>query len=163
MHLDMPVQPVPAVSAAGPSPALIPLEAQVSAAPIRRPDLKGVGGWLLFFCVSLTVLAPVLVLSRGEITDFSQTSIIDLALVAFGILVGGFVWNVHRSSFVLLWIYFGANSLLLVLAIVGYAVSEEQGQPQEIIQLVRGLVSTVIWFLYFKKSNRVQATFGRNL
>ena len=162
MHLDMPPQPVPAISAVKLSPALIPSDAEGPAAPIRRPDLKGVGGWLLFFCVSLTVLAPVLVLSR-VVTDFSQSNIIDLVLVAFGILVGGLVWNVHRSAFVLLWIYFGANTLLSTLAIVGYALTAEQGREMEIIQLVRGLVSTVIWFLYFKKSDRVQATFGRNL
>jgi hypothetical protein len=63
----------------------------------------------------------------------------------------------------LLWIYFGVTAALLVLGIVTEALSPDEADPRAIIPMVRGLVSTIIWFLYFKQSDRVQATFGRNL
>jgi hypothetical protein len=130
---------------------------------MRRPDLKGVGGWLLFFCISLTVLAPLLMFVREWGNGFELGSMIDLALTAFGVLVGIMVWNVHPRVFLLLWIYFGVTAALLVLGVVGAFFTPKEQDPKETIQLVRALISTIIWFLYFKKSDRVQATFGRNL
>jgi Protein of unknown function (DUF2569) len=130
---------------------------------MRRPDLKGVGGWLLFFCISLTVLAPLLMFIRVWGSGFELESIVDLVLAAFGVLVGIMIWNVSARAFMLLWIYFGMTAALLVLGIVGAFLAPEGQNPKVTIQLVRALISTIIWFLYFKKSDRVQATFGRNL
>jgi hypothetical protein len=163
------VDPPPAIPAAAPAAAAAPRQIQwpaepaVIGPPMRRPDLKGVGGWLLFFCISLTLLTPVLTLIRMWSTSFGPEGMIDLALTAFGVIIGIMVWNVHPRAFLLLWIYFGLMALLLVLGIVGSFISSEEQNPSEIMQLFRGLISTIIWFLYFKKSDRVQATFGRNL
>lgn len=162
------IDPPPAIPAVTPAPAVAPGQIQWPAepaviAPMRRPDLKGVGGWLLFFCISLTLLAPLLMLIRVWGGGFELEGMIDLALAAFGVLVGIMVWNVHPRAFILLWVYFGLTALLLVLAIAGSFVGSEEQNPSEIMQLFRGLISTIIWFLYFKKSDRVQATFGRNL
>ncbi len=96
-------------------------------------------------------------------SGFELEGMVDLALTAFGVIVGIMVWNVNPRAFLLLWIYFGLTALLLVLGIAGSFVSTEEQDPREMVQLVRALISTVIWFLYFKKSDRVQATFGRNL
>ena len=132
-------------------------------APARRPDLKGVGGWLLFFCISLTMLSPLLMFIRVWGSGFELESMFDLALTAFGVLVGAMVWNVHPRVFMLLWIYFGVTAGLIVLGIVGVLLADEAQDPKEITQLVRGLATITIWFFYFKRSDRVQATFGRNL
>ena len=94
---------------------------------------------------------------------FGLESMFDLALTAFGALVGAVVWNVHPRAFALLWIYFGLTAGLLVLAIAGTLISSERHGPETLTQLVSGFGSTVIWFLYFKQSDRVQATFGRNM
>jgi hypothetical protein len=72
------------------------------------------------------------------------------------------VWIVNSSAFVLLWIYFGLSALLLLLGIAALVLSGALG-PQQMGQLFWGLAFTIIWFAYFKKSDRVQATFGRNL
>ncbi|MBZ5507652.1 MAG: DUF2569 family protein [Acidobacteriia bacterium] len=96
-------------------------------------------------------------------SGFELESMFDLALTAFGVLAGAMVWHVHPRAFIFLWIYFGLTVGLLLLGIAGFFLGDEGQDNQMIIQLVRSLFSTIIWFLYFKQSDRVQATFGRNL
>ena len=90
-------------------------------------------------------------------------SMIDIAVTAFGMIVGIMLWNVHPRAFLLLWIYFGLLALFLVLGIAGSFVGSEEQNPNQFVLLFRGLIYVIIWFSYFKKSDRVQATFGRNL
>jgi hypothetical protein len=118
--LNLPPPPPLPTSAAAPAPGQIrwPDEHQSIGTPMRRPDLKGVGGWLLFFCVSRTVLSPLLMLVRIGRSGVELGNMIDLAFTAFGIFVGIMVWTVNRSAFLLLWIYFGVSAALLGLAIV---------------------------------------------
>jgi Protein of unknown function (DUF2569) len=163
VKIDPPAAISGTAAAAAPGQIKWPDEPQTISAPVRQPGLKGVGGWLLFFCISLTFLAPLLMFARVWGSGFELEGMVDLALTAFGVLVGIMVWNVNPRAFLLLWIYFGLTALLLVLGIAGSFVSTEEQDPREMVQLVRALISTVIWFLYFKKSDRVQATFGRNL
>jgi len=118
---------------------------------------------LLVFCILLTVVAPFAVLIWAWSSQFEPESIVNIVWAAFGVVVGMMVWNVHRSAFVLLWIYFGATLLVFALAIVGLAQADEAVDPRDGILLFRSLIYTVAWFIYFKKSDRVQATFGRNL
>ena len=161
--LHMPPPPLPSAAAA-PAPGQIrwPDEPYQIGPPKRRPDLDGVGGWLLFFCITRTVLAPLVTVARLSSRGLDPGSVIDLSFTAFGVLVGIMVWIVNSSAFVLLWIYFGLSALLLLLGIAALVLSGALG-PQQMGQLFWGLAFTVIWFAYFKKSDRVQATFGRNL
>jgi hypothetical protein len=158
--------PPPAIPAPAAAPALgqirWPDEPQNFGPPMRRPDLKGVGGWLLFFCIARTVLAPLLIAARVLGRDFNLGIMFELVFTAFGIFVGVMVWTVNTSAFMLLWIYFGVSAAFLLLAMVAASLSGIQGAEQ-MGQLVWGLAFTIIWFAYFKKSDRVQATFGRNL
>ena len=162
--LNLPPPPPLPAAAAAPAPAQIrwPDDSQQFRAPVRRPDLEGIGGWLLFFCVSMTVLTPLFILARVGGSGFEVTTIIDLSFSAFGLFVGIMVWTVSAHAFLLLWIYFGLSAALQVLAIVASFLAPEQN-PEQMFQLFRGLILTFVWFLYFKKSDRVQATFGRNL
>jgi hypothetical protein len=84
----------------------------------RRPELKGIGGWLLFFCVSLTVLSPLMTLARLSNSRFAVGSLSDLALVAISVLTGVMLWSVNQRAFVFLWIYFALLSSRLVLRIL---------------------------------------------
>ena len=120
-------------------------------------------GWLLVFCILLILVNPAAVFLLAWSSGFGEESLVYLAWAAFGFVVGAMLWNVHRAIFVLLWIYFGTTLLIDVLAIVGMATSEEKVSSSEITLTLRGLIYTVVWFLYFKKSDRVQATFGKNL
>jgi hypothetical protein len=53
--------------------------------------------------------------------------------------------------------------LIFALAIVGVVLADEKADVNEGIPLFRSLVYTIGWFIYFKRSDRIQATFGRNL
>src|SRR5262245_20396175 len=60
---NLELQPATAAQAAA-APAVAPEEAPApSFAGINR-DLHGVGGWLLFFCVSLVLFSPIFNLTR---------------------------------------------------------------------------------------------------
>ena len=51
----------------------------------------------------------------------------------------------------------------LVLGFVGMALSDDSASFNQIMLTFRTLIYTVAWFIYFKRSDRVRATFGRNL
>jgi hypothetical protein len=129
----------------------------------RRPELKGIGGWLLFFCVSLTVLSPLMTLARLSNSRFAVGSLSDLALVAISVLTGVMLWSVNQRAFVFLWIYFALLSSRLVLRILELYLAGQVRDFESISPLIFSFVPLLIWFLYFKQSDRVQATFGRNL
>ncbi|HKF23401.1 MAG TPA: DUF2569 family protein [Candidatus Angelobacter sp.] len=154
-----------APASAAPAPALDPS----SAAPIIpiRKDLQGVGGWLLFFCIALVILGPVWLLSEVNSAAGSDLlgMVLEIAQIAFGVVVGIFVWNVRQVAFTLLWIYFGVTTVYSLLAIIGSIelTNEGQGEPMTFVYSIRSLIYVVVWFLYFRKSQRVRATFGRNL
>jgi uncharacterized protein DUF2569 len=163
IHLNPP--PAAPAPMAAPAPAQIkwPNEAETTMPPARQPRLRGVGGWLLVFCILLTVVAPLAVFVSAWRGGFEADDIVNIAWAAFGFVVGMMVWNVHRHAFVLLWIYFGLTVLIFALAIISLALADEAAEPRDSILLFRSLIYTVAWFVYFKKSDRVQATFGRNL
>jgi hypothetical protein len=140
-----------------------PSEPETRFPPARNPALRGVGGWLLFFCIALTILVPLIVFIQAWSADFGMEVLPNIVWAAFGVFVGTVVWNVHPRTFLLLWIYFGVTALLLGLAIVDFILAEEPVDMQIVTVTFRGLMYTVVWFLYFKQSDRVQATFGRNL
>jgi hypothetical protein len=162
--LNLPPPPPLPVPAAAPALGQIRWfdEPQNIGAPMRRPDLKGVGGWLLFFCILRTVFAPLAMVVRVSSAGFNLGTIFDLAFTAFGVFVGIMIWTVNASAFMLLWIFFSVSAVLLILAIIATSLSGIRG-VEHMGQLVWALAFTIIWFAYFKKSDRVQATFGRNL
>src|SRR5262245_16085730 len=93
VKLASPASPAPGPAvAAAPAQIQWPAEPESISAPARRPDLRGVGGWLLLFCISLTILAPLLMFIRVWGRGFELESMLDLALAAFGVLVGSMVW-----------------------------------------------------------------------
>ncbi|HWG39836.1 MAG TPA: DUF2569 family protein [Candidatus Acidoferrales bacterium] len=165
LKLDPPPAMPTATPAAAAAPGQIqwPAEPAVIGPPMRRPDLKGVGGWLMFFCISLTLLSPLFMAARVWGDGMGLVSMIDIAVTAFGMVVGIMLWNVHPRAFLLLWIYFGLLAFFLVLGIAGSFVGSEEQNPNQFVLLFRGLIYVIVWFSYFKKSDRVQATFGRNL
>jgi Protein of unknown function (DUF2569)/zinc-ribbon domain len=122
-----------------------------------------VGGWLMFFCILLIVVVPVFVMAMAWSGDFGIEAMFNIAWAAFGVLVGAMLWNVHPRAFVLLWIYFGMTALIIVLTIVNLATAEEGATAHDSVLVFRGIIYFIAWFLYFKRSERVKATFGRNL
>ena len=122
-----------------------------------------VGGWLMFFCILLVVIVPIGVMVITWSGEFGIDVIFNIAWAAFGALVGAMLWNVHPRAFVLLWIYFGMTALIIVLAVVNIATAESVTAVHDVVLVFRSVIYCLAWFLYFKRSERVKATFGRNL
>jgi hypothetical protein len=144
-------------------------------------QLKGVGGWLLFFVIGQLALRPLMFFSKlgqgvntAQIAErFPSTATIikietavQVGLLIAGIVVGcallrtGVTWPVLLARLFLI-----ANALLtLALAVLYF--SSDLPEAARTTLIVEGLVSGVgvsivcfVWFLYFMRSKRVHATY----
>ena len=159
------LNPSPATPAGSPT--------YVTAARAARPELEGVWGWLLFFCLILTVLAPIATIEDGS----SGWLLIDVLVglkVFFGVFVAINLWSRSEYALKLLRIYFFINIgsgilrfVMGVVAAVSYAYAGEtrtaEGALLRLIAYLIGLAILVAWLGYFHSSKRVKATYGSNL
>lgn len=138
---------------------------------VALPSLR-VRGWLLWFCIaasfgplkSLLFKIRHLTIGPGSVVLQDQPfSALQIGFYILQTLVGIYVWTkgrysipVLRSFFAiwLLWAVFGAIHLTVLL---GY---EGQGL---LLLVVLGVAAPIIWWLYFRSSNRVRWTLGRNV
>ncbi len=156
--------------------------AMVSSEPdFTKAELKGVGGWLLFFVIGQLALRPMLffasLLTSTPRTDIAERfpatakiitieATIQIALLVGGVIVGlallktGVKWPVLLTK-----IYLVVNAMLnLSLAVVYFGADLPEKARTSLI--AKGIISGVavsivclLWFLYFTRSKRVQATY----
>jgi len=125
-----------------------------------------VGGCILFFCVAHVVLGPVRLFSHHSSAPTS-TDWLYRILIFFGIVVG--VLLVTRIAYALdvLKAYFLAsfllNGIVFLQAMRGAMGSLDDGSMAFMGRPLGGVAATIIWFLYFRNSLRVKATYGRNI
>lgn len=131
---------------------------------------KGVGGWLLFYCVSLTILSPVYLLLYFLVTPYRVVTIylfIGILRGFWGIVVGIFLWMRRPVALFLLkgyFIYIAAGLLLNALEIVRAMMRTESWTlTGNRFAVLASTGITVLWFLYFRRSVRVRNTYGANL
>lgn len=129
----------------------------------------GVRGWLLFFCISATVIGPIVFVADAAKSRSFPTIAIDLGLAALSICTGVALWRRWTNSFRWLKAYFLVSLALAALSLVasiilkrGYLERDMSINPllEASMQIV---ASVIIWWAYFKKSKRVRATYGKNL
>jgi hypothetical protein len=136
-----------------------------TAQPIRK-DLQGVGGWLLVFCIATTILSPVAVLNALALAgvEFNPAILVPAAMAVFGMVVGITVWTRSAMAIPMLRIYFlvvGGFTLFNLSFLLTRSL--EADNEFTIVAYVRTLIFVAVWAAYFHKSERVRATFGRNL
>jgi hypothetical protein len=146
-----------------------------------EPRYKGVGGWLFFLCLNLTVLFPLRTL--GSLADsFGKSSryfdrfpglraialidaLLSVGLIAFSIYAGVGLWSIRRGAVRTAKRYF---QCYLGYAFIAAALPFMAGLPSAandslIFAAVKsaggGLVSFSIWNSYLNKSERVKATY----
>ena len=166
------------------------IAAHSSAKPVPPPSglasvqLKGVGGWLLFYVIGQLALRPLLVFAKlirtttlveiAEKFPFTGTIIkvelaVQIGLALSGIVVGcallrtGVSWPVLVTK-----VYLIANALL-ILALTVLNFSSDLPEDARLSLITRGLINgllvatvSFLWFLYFTRSKRVQATYFGN-
>jgi hypothetical protein len=159
----------------------------VPARPFARPQAAGptgVGGWLIFFCVGLTILSPIyngwaiittwndaapaFALFPAIKTAVFWESLTSAALIAYGFLAGCAIWSgsprgrdiARKYLFIRLFGFVALEGITLILL---------RSLPTPVLsELIRGLgISVVreviyflIWWSYFKSSARVRNTYG---
>lgn len=142
---------------------------------------RGVGGWLLFFCISLTILQPglfalttvggfaALSQQRGAISAllYWDTAIM-VVFVAVSAVVGGRIWAgspkgrtlALRLLYVRLPYLVVCNALGLFLFADPALLSNPTFVGAFVGNLLREVLYLAIWVSYFKRSKRVRNTYG---
>jgi hypothetical protein len=155
--------------------------------PIQQPAVvgpKGVGGWLVVFCIGLTILSPLVSLAQMASTwdsaqaGFSRFPSLKTAvmwenagtavLLVYGMVVGCIIWSGHSNGR-------SVAKTFLVIRLVAFIVVEliaillMGDLPSEVMAAGIGgvvgagmtqLIYFLIWWFYFQNSKRVQNTYG---
>lgn len=151
----------------------ISIPPQTSEAALSLERYKGVKGWLLFFCVSLTVLTPLRIMRdygadgtdiwsiRGITTD----GLFSLALACFSICVGVCLWRVRpgavKKAKVFLWCVIALDVIVALLTYMAGLGPSTNGKLtiESIIKCVAIAIGTLAWLGYLYSSKRVKATY----
>ena len=150
-------------------------------APIESP-YKGVGGWLLLFCIGLTVLTPVLSLRSLGISYFETfqyfgqypgllvvtivDTVLSLSLIAFSIYVGVSLWTIRRGAVQMakryLVCFLGYHLVAAALPFMaGLSAEANEGMIMPVVKDVfKAVVYVAIWYSYLNSSKRVSATYN---
>jgi hypothetical protein len=132
-----------------------------------------VAGFLLVFCICLTILWPLWTLSQYALHRFlfRAAGALGLLRTIFGIVVGVSLWMESRSALMLLRIYFVIAIALMAWSILSFAtfmVRYAGGFSSSLLaswltSLFPYALFLVLGIAYFVKSERVRATYGENL
>jgi len=151
---------------------------------VHTAEPRGVGGWLLLFCVMETIVSPafcVFFLSSDLariLADWSAFQLVPtfrlvsdvggFGLTAFSIYVGVALWSVKpnavRFAKALLIVQFAYTvvgevaGLCLGTSLLFWEPAPNMGTT--IVDLVGNGAGFAIWFTYFRESKRVKATYG---
>lgn len=159
---------------------------EVTQESLRPVGPKGIGGWLLFFCVALTTLGPLIVVGQMvvgwqqavpafELFPAIKVSVIvenftNIIILIYGFIVGCMIWSGSQSGRriarqYLLFTLLGCFAIEIQAIFVG-VVSDLPPQMVSVLieaivqSIFREIVFFVIWWFYFKKSKRVRNTYG---
>ncbi|MCX5769525.1 MAG: DUF2569 family protein [Candidatus Hydrogenedentes bacterium] len=148
---------------------------------------KGVGGWLLFFCICLTIIGPIGYLAtlgnaweetKDVVKDYPSfrtallvTSIGCAILAVYGIYIGCTIWGGSPNGRKLAK-QFLLTSLVVSIGLTLFCFFAIRYFPTVFfnamaVEYVKSTVGTCMWFFiwwsYFKKSKRVRNTYGPEL
>ena len=139
--------------------------------------LRGVGGWLLIFCIVTAIIAPFAHIVEAANSNDTVVILIDVAFTMLAFCTGLSVWRVRHDAFRWVRAYLITAICLGVVAYVislgqasdisydptAPAIAEHIATRINLSQTIGSVIAAGIWWQYFKKSKRVNATFGRNL
>jgi hypothetical protein len=153
-------------------PAPLPTVSYLRSTALARSVIigpSGVDGWLLFFCIGLTIFSPLTILMRTSTGwHFFSRYLVDDLRVLYGMVVGAALWLARPISLMLLRIYFIIAAGVAVLGVLNVVATALR--MHESLFLLPGFTGAleysgiiVLWFAYFRKSVRVRNTYGSNI
>ena len=133
--------------------------------PLNK-EPHGVGGWLLLYCINLTVLIPILTANKllRDLTEESDPARPTLLVVcsampiANGAMVGLLLWQMHPRAMVNVKIYL-FTTLCTQLIFGGLTANGSVGKSTTTLQVAEAIISFAISWTYFKRSKRVKRTY----
>ncbi len=149
-------------------------------------NLCGVGGWLLFLCIYLTIILPVLTVIAfavsfegvkqviGRYPAFGNVLVVDtilsVLLVGFCIFAGCSLWAVRpyavqiAKACLIFGMIYRVTGFVLVLTASGLPTYITTAMlPTLVVQLFIGLGILVAWLVYLCVSKRVAITYAARL
>lgn len=154
-----------------------------SSVPIAIERYRGVRGWLLFFCVGLTVLNPALfILALADVSQMPSwtpkpiqylmviTIIIGALMTLYSISAGLSLWKIEPGAVEYAKRYLrinlvatGIQAVLPFLFLGGerHAAAIAGALTVEGVKgFIIGLIGFAIWNTYLNRSKRIKATYG---
>jgi hypothetical protein len=132
-------------------------------------EIRGVWGWLLFFCIIMTVLGPIGFVSNISSELFFLSVLLGLKTI-FGVVVGINLWSVSKSALGLLRVYFAVAVVFGLMLLAANFLDAFARPEQSLLEAigkplfrVLNLAILAAWYSYFHSSRRVKATYGSNL
>jgi len=157
-----------------------PATPPVTTAPAES-RYKGVGGWLLLFCLGLTVFSPLITLGSlaaayGESSKYFHQfpgllviAVIDtflsVGLAAFSVYAGIGLWTIRPGAVQMakryLLFFLGYLAIAAILPFMaGLPSAAHEAMFAEVARgTFRGVIYFAIWYSYLNKSKRVSATY----
>lgn len=131
--------------------------------------LYGVRGWLLLFCIAQVIVIPLVMMVGALQSRSFPSAVIDFAFGVLTICVGMSLWcgwpHWFRWVNALFIVRLAFAALLLAaVAITGWGHLEKTIVATRYLdEALMEIGFVIIWWAYFKKSERVRVTYGRNL
>jgi hypothetical protein len=128
-----------------------------------------VGGWLLYFCVSLTILGPAAMVGWIQKTPSPLLAAVYASLALSSLVAGLTTWAKMSSAF--LWLKIALVTRLLYAIFQSYLATKAARGPspnsdfvkQELTSATVNIFLISVLYFYFRFSSRVQEIFGRNI
>ena len=127
--------------------------------PTELPNdskLFGVGGWLLFLCIWVTILWPLFTFA-GVHRMSEQWMYLFSGLIVFAIVSGVFLWRAIPTGLVLVRTFLFTILALNLLSIVSSGPAHPDLVPDALLQSA----IPVAWLIYLHHSKRVRATYNK--
>jgi hypothetical protein len=123
----------------------------------ERPDLIGIGGWLLTFCIICSITTPLAALIAMVAWPSPLYILICGGLGTYSCAIGITMWRMKPGALK------NAKTFVIVIAVSNGVLAIINGVNSEQSALGSALAGIVVagaWLVYFDESKRVKATFG---
>lgn len=165
----------------------VEVAAEYPAAPVAAPATappvmyEKVGGWLLFLCISLTILNPLTLLGFGAYNFITIApafgrfpllaivtildALLTVCLAALSAWAGISLWRRRSGSVKLATIFLFVGAVFTILTpllplAAGLGSEFNTVVLESALQSWRGILYYVVWLNYLRQSKRVKATRG---
>lgn len=139
----------------------------------KNKELKGVGGWLLLFIITLVFITPLSALYYSS-SDYyvidgqfdTGLVLINIGFAVWAVVVGILLWGkkqnavVRTKEFLMAYLVFNIVSVIVGAVLGGYS-SDPDLLYSDFGGLIRTVVYFAIWFSYLNVSVRVKNTFKK--